>query len=127
MTAAVLPAQVTVRLVQSMRQLSTAVLALAAEMPAATAAMTAFVATLRTHLPADTATAATPDTVAADGRRCYTVLIWHDLLWYGHAKSAGVTSSGFTREAVLRDLREQIATLADLPDPDAVTLTTLPG
>ena len=104
----------------AMRQVAAAARRIAAQMPAVAAAMTTFVDTLRTHLPADAH--ALPDAITHDGRFQYHVDIWHDLLWYGYVKSADVTASGFTRGGVLRDLRGQIARKHELTDPDTVRL-----
>jgi hypothetical protein len=55
------------------------------------------------------------------------VAIWHDLLWYGHARSPDITATGFTEGQVLRDLRAQIADLCDADDPDTITLNAAYG
>lgn len=126
-TVPALPAKVSIKVLASMRQASAALCALAAEMPAAAAAMSAFVQTLRTRLPADLPTdAAPPDAIAEDGSHEYDVLLWHDLLWYGHVKSAGVSASGFERDEVLADLRGQVARMLELPGCDRVRLRPVP-
>lgn len=113
--------KISVRALQTMRLATGAYRALAAEMPAVTRAMSAFVTTMRAVFPEGDLE---PDACAhSDPEQCeYHVDIWHDLLWYGHVKSVGVTASGFTCHGVLYQLREQVARMKDLPGPESVTL-----